>query len=110
MDHRAGSLHLHGRVLFRPAGGSGPVWWRAAPGPTGSSVSSTRSTASSPSGRGRKAPRRWRARCARIGLTAGIEPEALDACLSDAEKALAMQAVFEAQCRGTWDQLDARPS
>ena len=32
----------------------------------------------------------------RIGLTAGIEPEALDACLSDAEKAVAMQAVFEA--------------
>ncbi len=32
----------------------------------------------------------------RIGLTAGIEPEALDACLSNAEKAVAMQAVFEA--------------
>lgn len=32
----------------------------------------------------------------RIGLTAGIEPETLDACLSNAEKAVAMQAVFEA--------------
>lgn len=32
----------------------------------------------------------------RIGLTAGIEADALEACLSDAEKAQAMVAVFEA--------------
>ncbi|MDJ1009366.1 MAG: DsbA family protein [Paracoccaceae bacterium] len=32
----------------------------------------------------------------RIGLTAGIEPDTLEACLSDAEKAQAMVAVYEA--------------
>ena len=32
----------------------------------------------------------------RIGLTAGVEPDALDACLSNAEKAQAMVAAYEA--------------
>ena len=44
----------------------------------------------------------------RIGLTAGIEPDALDACLSDAEKAQALAAVDEANRAA--DGVNSTPS
>lgn len=44
----------------------------------------------------------------KIGLTAGLEPDTIDACLSDAEKAQAMYALYQQNAAA--DGIDSTPS
>jgi protein-disulfide isomerase-like protein with CxxC motif len=74
---------------------SGPAWSRAAPGRTGSSASSTDLYEQQPEWtQGRLADIAENLR--RIGRTAGLSNEELDACLTNQPMAEALLATYEA--------------